>query len=154
MDAICQLLLNALTVLAYFVAVYDTIKILRNSYKYGKLSGVRMFWVKMAIRLLPGYLREKIERFSDDDIDIQIKKLNGDRKVEQLNALEHLEQILKFIPTESANTQDFQKIKRIQRAIYKLLWHTKTDPGVVKKAVDMLCGNNHLRTECNCNVPG
>lgn len=151
MDAIHKILVYLLTFFTYLVTFHDGIKILRNSYKYGKLSNLRVFLVKIAIRLLPWYLREKIQQFPYDDIDIQIKKLNKDRKAEQLNALEHLEQILKFMPMASTSMQDCENIKKIQRAVFKVLWHTKTDSEVVKKSIDMLCGSNHLRFECDCN---
>ena len=151
MNILYKVFAYVFTILAYFVTLHKVIEILSNSYKYGKLRKLQTFQVRVAIRLLPGYLREKMQRFSDDDIDIQIKKLNRDVKVEQINALKHLEQILKFIPTESTSTQDCENIKRIQRAIFRILWHTKTDSEVVKKAVDMLCGNDHLRSECSCN---
>lgn len=150
MDTLSKIFFPVLTCITYLVTIYDAINILRNSYKFGKLSNLRVLQVRIAIRFLPGYLKEKIQRFSDDDIDIQVKKLNRNRKSEQIIALEHLENILKFIPAESTSAQDFENISRIQRAIFRLLWRTKTDCDVVKRAVDMLCENNHLRAECGC----
>jgi len=152
MDILYKVFFGVFTLFTYVVTFHDGIKIFSDSYKYGKLRKLQVLQVRLAIRLLPGYLREKMRRFSDDDIDIQIKKLNGNNIVEQINALKHLEQILKFIPTESTRTKDFENIKRIQRAILKILWLTKTDSKVVKKAVDMLCGNDHLWSEYGCNA--
>jgi len=151
MDNLCRYIPFILNTITYFVTLRDLNEILYNSYKYGKLSNLRILRIKVATWLLPRYLGEKIQRFPYDDIDIQIKKLNSNKKVEQINALDHLEQILKIIPVEATNTQDCEKIKKIQRAVFKLLWHTKTSSDVTKKAVDMLCRNNHLRTECSCS---
>jgi hypothetical protein len=144
MDIFLKGFLFAITIFTYVVTLHDVYKIVLDSYNYGKLRKLQTFWMQIIIRLMPEILREKLQRFTDDDIDIQIKKLHGNVKVEQIIALKHLEQILKFMPVESTDAQDFENIRRIQRAIFKVLWHTQTDSEVAKKAVDMLCGNNHL----------
>jgi hypothetical protein len=150
MDILQNIFFVVFSVFAYYVTLHDFIKIINKSYRYGKMRGLQIAWVKIVIKCLPGYLQDKIKKFPDDDIDIQIAKLNGDVKYEQINALKHLEQILKFIPTPPASRQDAENIKKIQRAIFLVLWNTKTDSRIVKNAIDMLCRNDLLKAECGC----
>jgi hypothetical protein len=139
------------TFFTYLVTFHDGTKIISNSWKYGRLRRLRWIPLRIGMWLLPSNFKERVKKFTNDDVEIQITKLNGDFKNEQMSALIHLEYLLDFIPENSDNSDDLNNIDKIKRAIYKLLWHTKTDSEVAKKAVDMLCGNERLRPECGCN---